>query len=485
MKLLRRTQMPASNPRATRRDDASRGSQFAREWPRRIYRVPRPNRPTPSARKGLCPGRFRRISAVLGAILFAEASLTACSATPEPTASTDIPPAETAAVLPSPAGSSSIAPPGWVAYFTNGPEEDIYFVKPGFEPRLALESDGASRGQVCPAFSPDGKRLASGEGGYGQQLPKDGALVISALTPDGEVAASEVISLDGLRQQPCPIWSPDGRWVAFGVGGGVQVHGWNYPAAGAVWLYDTDTGDVRRVSGLSATDIEWAADSAQLYIATAHGIAVYSIPEDQIRVLDDTQGAVALTASPDGGSLAVERRHGSSNIIPLEYDLWLMSVGGGDRRLLVEDYAHDRGIGPVWSPDGKRIVLQGGAESPLVLHGGETYADGQNDKVLIVTVAENDPLGPVGTQTMLAPLEAIDGDGARRWYPIVASWSPDSAFLRVVGLELLADGVADDTSGALLAVPIDGSAPTLLVTGPGPIPPTSPPQNDFQSWSRQ
>ena len=111
---------------------------------------------------------------------------------------------------------------GWIAYSTYGPEEDIYFVKAGSAPHLVLESDGAARGQVCPAFSPDGTRLASGEGGYGQQLPRDGALVITDLTAEGEVAASEVIPLDGLRQQPCPIWSPDGRWVAFGVGSGGQ-----------------------------------------------------------------------------------------------------------------------------------------------------------------------------------------------------------------------------------------------------------------------
>ena len=101
---------------------------------------------------------------------------------------------------------------------TYGPEEDIYFVKAGSAPHLVLESDGEPRGQVCPAFSPDGTRLASGQGATGSRGRRTAALVISDLTAEGEVAASEVIPLDGLRQQPCPIWSPDGRWVAFGVG---------------------------------------------------------------------------------------------------------------------------------------------------------------------------------------------------------------------------------------------------------------------------
>ena len=64
---------------------------------------------------------------------------------------------------------TAMAGEGWIAYATYGPPEDIYFVKAGSAPRIVLESDGASRGQVCPAFSPDGTRLASGQGGYGQQ----------------------------------------------------------------------------------------------------------------------------------------------------------------------------------------------------------------------------------------------------------------------------------------------------------------------------
>ena len=105
---------------------------------------------------------------------------------------------------------------------TGWPKEEIYFVEPGFGSACGHRVRRRSRGQVCPAFSSDGTRLASGQGGYGQQEPKDGALVISDLTAEGEVAASEVIPLDGLRQQPCPIWSPDGRWVAFGVGSELQ-----------------------------------------------------------------------------------------------------------------------------------------------------------------------------------------------------------------------------------------------------------------------
>jgi WD40-like Beta Propeller Repeat len=373
---------------------------------------------------------------------------------------------------------------GWIAYGTYGPPEDIYFVKAGSAPRMVLESDGASHGQVCPAFSPDGTRLASGDGGYGQQQPKDGALVITDLTPEGIVATSEVIPLDGLRQQPCPIWSPDGQWFAFGVGWGASGHTWAYAAAREVWVFSTETGEVRRVRGQSATDIEWSDDSSQLYIAAGDGIEVYSVADDQTRTIDDTRGAVALTASPEGGSLAVERRRDGPVGLTDHFELLMMNVDGTDRYVLVEDYAHNRGIGPVWSPDGNRIVFHGGEGAPLVFSYGETFTDGEKDEVVILTVGDDDPLGPAGTQTVLAPIQTTEGNQTRHWLPATVSWAPDSAALRFVGWELLASG-GGAASSALLTVPVDGTAaPTILWEGPAAGPAMSVPQNDFQGWSR-
>ena len=156
------------------------------------------------------------------------------------------------------------------------------------------------------------------------------------------------------------------------------------------------------------------------------------------------------------------------------FELLLMSVDGTDRRVLVEDYAHNRGIGPVWSPDGNRIVFQGGEGAPLVLRGGETFTDGEKDEVIIVTVGDDDPLGPIGTQTVLAPIQTTEGGETRHWLPATVSWAPDSAALRFVGWELLASGGAGQLSTAHRARRRHGS-PHHPVGGPCRRPGHEPP----------
>lgn len=378
---------------------------------------------------------------------------------------------------PSPSPTAS-APEGWVAYSSGFSENDIYVVKAGSAPHRVVGSDDDTLDQVCPAFSPDGARIASGQSeGNEQSGWQDAAVVITEVTEEGEPGASEAIPLDGPRSPPCPIWSPDGRWIAFGTE--YRPDG-TWGVAGEVWVVDTETREIRRLTKLVATDIEWAVDGSQLYIADEDGILIYSIPDAETRTISDTAGAVALTASPDGTTLAVEQRRTDS---AERYDLWLMSDAGTDRRVLVEDYAHDRGIGPVWSPDGNRVVFQR-SNGASTRSSGEIGILGENEEVVIVTVTDDDPFGPVGTQAVLATNTTEGGREPRRWFPVTVSWAPDSASLRFVGWELRASGEMGAGSG-LLTVPADSTvAPTILWETPEGIGAMSVfPQNDFQSWS--
>jgi len=74
-----------------------------------------------------------------------------------------------------------------------------------------------------------------------------------------------------------------------------------------VWVVDTETSEIRTLTGLAATDIDWAPDGSQLYIAGEDGIRVYSMADGRSRVLPGTAGTTTLAVSPGGQTLAVER----------------------------------------------------------------------------------------------------------------------------------------------------------------------------------
>ena len=83
--------------------------------------------------------------------------------------------------------------------------------------------------------------------------------MITDLSADGVRTATTTIALDGATHPPCAIWSADGRWLAFGV---------ESPAGGPdrrivdeVWVVDTEADDIRRLSGLTAIDLDWAPDA--------------------------------------------------------------------------------------------------------------------------------------------------------------------------------------------------------------------------------
>ena len=121
---------------------------------------------------------------------------------------------------------------GWIAVSANqfvggGEWGDVYILGTGTGARRIVGSDGDGVAQACPRFSPDGRRLAYGEGRQALQ-PDDNplrgrasvanrAIVLVALDDTGNASRRS----SGWTPSPepgemlCPQWSPTGDRVAF------------------------------------------------------------------------------------------------------------------------------------------------------------------------------------------------------------------------------------------------------------------------------
>lgn len=363
---------------------------------------------------------------------------------------------------------------GWVAFTQQdrSGDSDVYLVREGESPRRVAGSATDTSAQICPAFSPDGRRLVftqvtgSSRRGYDDYAE----LVVIEVGADGSTSDMTTITFEGLSAPPCPLWSPDGRWLAFA---GANA------AGSAVWLVDTDTEELRHLSGYAATDLEWLPGTDELAIA-ANGIDVYSVTTSAVRSLG-IEGVTELTWSPDGTTIAFTRvsRVGSGQAEHDSTSLWLVDADGTNERTLDAAYREYHGIGPVWSPDGRYLAYQ------------RVIGCCESHEVRLVSI--DDDGSPVGTEVVISPPTTPGTDGPLTWYPWAVTWSPDgSTLLYNAWNDACYDRAAADCGGrieggGLLAVPIDATqAPFVLADASGLIGvEEGQPWLPMQTWGRQ
>ena len=93
-----------------------------------------------------------------------------------------------------------------------------------------------------------------------------------------------------------------------------------------------------------------------------------------------------------------------------------MDADGTNERILVPDVGAMHGLGPVWSPDGERIAYQRLCDYPLA---DPTAPCDEQPEVVLLTVNEDDPLEPAGTQVVIPPPQTTGPDGQPIWwYPV-------------------------------------------------------------------
>jgi hypothetical protein len=130
---------------------------------------------------------------------------------------------------PLPSLSPSRVSNGWIAYSTAPYLDagdaalfgsDVYIAREGVEPKLVASREGGTLWNVCPAFSPDGTRLA-----YGVVGPQGREVAVLGLDANGVIHDPVSIGVPGSGAAPCPRWSSDGKRVAYLDGGAVVVRG--------------------------------------------------------------------------------------------------------------------------------------------------------------------------------------------------------------------------------------------------------------------
>ncbi len=344
-------------------------------------------------------------------------------------------------------GSGPAGPNGWV-------ERDIYLVREGQAAHRIVGSDADGLDQVCPAFSPDGKRIAHGEAaGTADAVYHDAALVISDLDAVGNASESLRIDVGGSFPPPCAVWSADGRRVAFGVPLTSPANPDRSAAGSAVWVATVADGHVDILTDLLATDLEWSPDGEQLAIASGQAdlvggqslrdgsIRLYDADTGSLRTLVGPSGVDLLAWSPDGRRIAYQR--GNSDGAAMDQEVWVVMVDGSERHQITRrPFGAIYGVGPVWSPTGDRIVYQ------------RMWGPGTEAHVVVLVTPDD------GTEVVLPDLPVPGSDASVSWRPDSVTWSPD-------GKELLYTAWVSGRPGrALIARPLDpGADPVVLYDG--------------------
>lgn len=221
----------------------------------------------------------------------------------------------------------------------------------GREQLFTMNVDGSARMQLThddadhedPAWSPDGRQIA-----YVQV--KDSLEVIALLSLDG--TGTRPVSPAGVRAIH-PHWAPDGRSIVYCADDDLHPPRKN-PAD--IFSVDLATGRVTSlITGGVNTYPVWSPDgrhlafrrmlggmNSEVFVADADGSGAHNVTNHPA-----FDGWPAW--SPDGTRLAFASNRNSS------YQIWVMNADGSGVRLVAN--TDGRATAPVWSPDGSHLYF--------------------------------------------------------------------------------------------------------------------------------
>jgi Tol biopolymer transport system component len=210
-----------------------------------------------------------------------------------------------------------------------------------------------------PVWSPDGRNIAF-DTDRGDPDPGDATVIndIFTMNPDG----SGLKNLTGSKDFSGDAgWSPDGSLIAFDSDRG------DYPAQQGIYVMNRDGTDARRVTSLpsgASNDLapRFAPDSRHLVFTRYGGdedfgnSALFTVDIRGRHLLQVTTfaiGAGDADWSPDGNRIVFEASPSPTS----HGDIYTMNANGRHLRNLTLNQPPNGSADPVWSPDGRKILF--------------------------------------------------------------------------------------------------------------------------------
>ena len=192
-----------------------------------------------------------------------------------------------------------------------------------------------------------------------------------------------------------PVWSPDGRSIAFSS---------NRDGKYEIYVMDADGSNVKRLTNNIADDVNpmWSPDGRRILFDSERdgNREVYVMDAgggNQIRLTRSNAVDSTATWSPDGNLIAfASNRDTGPPYNPYNLDIYVMNADGSNVRRIVDDPEYD--VSPQWSPDGRKILFVTGRTGNFDVY--EMNADGTEQRNL---TADSDKADG-------APIWSLDGN---------------------------------------------------------------------------
>ncbi len=240
-----------------------------------------------------------------------------------------------------PAGAASDFPYTVVFYSGRNGNKDIYLQRPGEkEPRRLTDQPGDD---LCPAPSPDGKRIAF-------LSDRGGNMDIFSMKIDG----SDVRRLTSTPEdEEHPEFTPDGRRILFVRDFGQRTE---------IWVMNADGNDPRRLTHGDARDERpfLSSDGTKIiFMSNRDGnYEIYAMAADggdARRLTNTPEWEIFPTWSPGGGEIAYARKFRGRDG-RMQGMIRVMNSDGTNDRAITAIETRDENA--MWSPDGRHIVFQ-------------------------------------------------------------------------------------------------------------------------------